>query len=227
MRGDGNSPLVANSPAAALALAGDLARLMDDMTTRQVPWDRLDGLVPADMDEYWQVTLEFLKIAREHWPARARRNKAHRAGRAARPADRGRSQAACDRHRPGDRRGLHRLDAGDRDAARHHREAAAWRGGAARPRHRSRRRDLEHDRRQRRQRSPRTAIRNSPCRRCCSGSASSAMRCESLGAADTARPRTPGVGGAAAGRRDRALAGASGATPISSAMPTPRWTASR
>ena len=41
------APLVANSPAAALALADDLARLMDDMTTRQVSWDRLDGLVPG------------------------------------------------------------------------------------------------------------------------------------------------------------------------------------
>ena len=34
----GEAPLVANNPAAALALADDLARLMDDMTTRRVPW---------------------------------------------------------------------------------------------------------------------------------------------------------------------------------------------
>ena len=39
------------------------------MVTRQVPWDRLDGLVPTDMDEYWQKTLRFLRIAREFWPA--------------------------------------------------------------------------------------------------------------------------------------------------------------
>ncbi len=32
-------------------------------------WDRLDGLVPTDMDEFWQKTLRFLKIAREYWPA--------------------------------------------------------------------------------------------------------------------------------------------------------------
>src|SRR5262245_13399248 len=62
-------PLVANSPSAALALADDLARLMDDMTTRQVSWDRLDDLVPAELDAYWQLTLRFLKIARDHWPA--------------------------------------------------------------------------------------------------------------------------------------------------------------
>src|SRR5436190_23725032 len=69
MRGDGNFSLVANSPTAALLLAGELARLMDDMVMRQVPWDRLDGLVPTDMDEYWQKTLRFLRIAREYWPA--------------------------------------------------------------------------------------------------------------------------------------------------------------
>jgi ATP-dependent helicase/nuclease subunit B len=61
--------LVANSPAAALALASDLARLMDDMAMRQVPWQRLDTLVPDDLDEYWQKTLRFLKIARETWPS--------------------------------------------------------------------------------------------------------------------------------------------------------------
>jgi ATP-dependent helicase/nuclease subunit B len=62
------APLVAGNPASALALADDLARLMDDMTTRGVPWDRLDELVPEALDRYWQLTLEFLKIARETWP---------------------------------------------------------------------------------------------------------------------------------------------------------------
>ncbi|MEA2977564.1 MAG: ATP-dependent helicase/nuclease subunit [Alphaproteobacteria bacterium] len=65
----GHAPLVANNPAAALALADDLARLMDDMTTRQVSFEKLDGLVPRDVDDYWQLTLRFLKIARETWPA--------------------------------------------------------------------------------------------------------------------------------------------------------------
>ena len=68
MRAEGGAPLVANSPAAAFRLAGDLAHLMDDMATRQVPWDKLDDLVPTDLDEYWQKTLGFLKIAREAWP---------------------------------------------------------------------------------------------------------------------------------------------------------------
>ncbi len=64
----GEAALVANNPASALALADDLARLMDDMTTRGVAWDRLDGLVPETLDRYWQLTLEFLQIARENWP---------------------------------------------------------------------------------------------------------------------------------------------------------------
>jgi ATP-dependent helicase/nuclease subunit B len=61
-------PLVAQTPAAACALADDLARLIDDITTRGVSWDRLDDLVPDVFDRYWQLTLEFLKIARENWP---------------------------------------------------------------------------------------------------------------------------------------------------------------
>ena len=52
-------------PASTLALAGDLARLMDDMVTRGVDWDALDGLVPDQFDKYWQHTLEFLRIARK------------------------------------------------------------------------------------------------------------------------------------------------------------------
>ncbi|HEY9361018.1 MAG TPA: double-strand break repair protein AddB, partial [Xanthobacteraceae bacterium] len=64
----GEAPLVANNPASALALADDLARLMDDMITRGVPWERLDRLVPEALDRYWQLTLQFLQIAREAWP---------------------------------------------------------------------------------------------------------------------------------------------------------------
>src|SRR6266403_89832 len=42
LRGEGHAPLVVTGPAAALSLADDLARLMDDLTTRQVPWEQLD-----------------------------------------------------------------------------------------------------------------------------------------------------------------------------------------
>src|ERR1700733_14084141 len=65
----GSAPLVVGGPASTLALAGDLARLMDDMVTRGVGWKALDGLVPDALDQYWQLTLQFLKIAREAWPA--------------------------------------------------------------------------------------------------------------------------------------------------------------
>jgi ATP-dependent helicase/nuclease subunit B len=62
------SPLVVGGPASTLALAGDLARLMDDMVTRGVAWEALDCLVPDQLDQYWQHSLEFLRIARKIWP---------------------------------------------------------------------------------------------------------------------------------------------------------------
>jgi ATP-dependent helicase/nuclease subunit B len=65
----GEPQLIVRHPAAALALADELARLMDDMITREVPWQRLDGLVPDHLDEYWQLTLRFLRIVSEAWPS--------------------------------------------------------------------------------------------------------------------------------------------------------------
>lgn len=69
LHGADATPLVAGTPAAALALADALARLIDDVTTRGVPWSALDRLVPDEVDRYWQLTLRFLKVARENWPA--------------------------------------------------------------------------------------------------------------------------------------------------------------
>jgi ATP-dependent helicase/nuclease subunit B len=69
VHGASGSPLVAQTPAAACALADDLARLMDDMTMRDVSWDKLDGLVPDFLDQYWQLTLKFLELARSNWSA--------------------------------------------------------------------------------------------------------------------------------------------------------------
>jgi ATP-dependent helicase/nuclease subunit B len=62
------APLVTGGPDSTLALADDLARLMDDMVTRKVDWSALDGLAPDAFDRYWQLTLQFLGIAREVWP---------------------------------------------------------------------------------------------------------------------------------------------------------------
>jgi ATP-dependent helicase/nuclease subunit B len=63
------APLVVGGPVSTLALADDLAHLMDDMTTRGVSWQSLTGLVPDQFDIYWQETLKFLRIATEVWPA--------------------------------------------------------------------------------------------------------------------------------------------------------------
>ncbi|MBS7543393.1 double-strand break repair protein AddB [Ancylobacter oerskovii] len=65
---DGRSA-VAAGPGAGLALADALAGLIDEMAAQQVPWSRLDDLVPGEHDRYWDMALDFLKIAREVWPA--------------------------------------------------------------------------------------------------------------------------------------------------------------
>src|SRR3954452_9081066 len=67
-RGAVLAPLVVGGAASTLALASDLARLIDDMVTRGVDWNALDGLVPDMLDRYWQHSLEFLRIARIAWP---------------------------------------------------------------------------------------------------------------------------------------------------------------
>ena len=49
---------------------------MDDMTTRQVRWERLDDLVPDDFDEYWELTLDFLKFIARALAGNPRRERA-------------------------------------------------------------------------------------------------------------------------------------------------------
>jgi ATP-dependent helicase/nuclease subunit B len=61
---------LATAPAAALVLADELAALMDRMATGRVPWSGLDGLVPDELDRYWQTSIRFLKmVGTEAWPA--------------------------------------------------------------------------------------------------------------------------------------------------------------
>ena len=69
LQGDAGLSLIANSPAAIFALAGELARLQDDIITRAVDWAELDKLVPGEMDDYFKITLEFLQLAHKQWPA--------------------------------------------------------------------------------------------------------------------------------------------------------------
>src|SRR6202007_1164575 len=62
LHGAGGAPLVAHSPAAALRLADDLARLIDDMTTRQVPWERLHRHVPERLRVFLEALPPVLHI---------------------------------------------------------------------------------------------------------------------------------------------------------------------
>ncbi|GGF02404.1 double-strand break repair protein AddB [Stappia taiwanensis] len=65
-----DAPLHAPASAADAAwLAGDLIALMDEIETEEVGWAGLADLVPEDHARYWQITLDFLKIAMAQWPA--------------------------------------------------------------------------------------------------------------------------------------------------------------
>lgn len=65
------SPLVAPaSPADAIWLARNLADLIDAMETEELDWTSLDTLDTSDYAIWWQLTLEFLKIAHVYWPER-------------------------------------------------------------------------------------------------------------------------------------------------------------
>ncbi len=55
-------------PEQAIRLAGDLARLLDRMQTAGASFEALAGLVPEEHAEHWRRTLDFLRIAAEHWP---------------------------------------------------------------------------------------------------------------------------------------------------------------
>ncbi|MFG1477058.1 double-strand break repair protein AddB [Xanthobacter sp. V4C-4] len=60
---------VAAGPAATLALADELAALFDDLSTAGVPVSRLDGLTPRELDPYFEISLDFVRIARAGFDA--------------------------------------------------------------------------------------------------------------------------------------------------------------
>jgi ATP-dependent helicase/nuclease subunit B len=69
LRGDENAPfLVPTSPADAVALAGDLERLMDALTVENLPWDEIRSAVESEFSEYYRLTWDFVRIAAESWP---------------------------------------------------------------------------------------------------------------------------------------------------------------
>lgn len=66
----------ANPPNAAeiLGMAESLGKLVDDLTIQEVGLHQLSAIVPDDLAENWQQTLEFLKIVLTYWPERLRAN---------------------------------------------------------------------------------------------------------------------------------------------------------
>lgn len=57
-----------DKPDGALAVAAELARLMDQIHTEGLSMDDLATLVPEDYAAHWNITLEFLKILSAAWP---------------------------------------------------------------------------------------------------------------------------------------------------------------
>ncbi len=56
------------APAQAWRLSGELARLMDQIETERLSFDKLPDLVAEEFASHWQTTLEFLKIISATWP---------------------------------------------------------------------------------------------------------------------------------------------------------------
>ena len=67
----GTEPFVVpSSHADAVWMARYLSDLMEEVARERGDWKKLDTLVPADIGEWWHLTLEFMKIARDYWPSR-------------------------------------------------------------------------------------------------------------------------------------------------------------
>lgn len=64
-------PLVAPAnPSDALWLAAELLSLLESSESEEIDLGRLAGINLQEHAEWWQLTLEFLKIVREYWPER-------------------------------------------------------------------------------------------------------------------------------------------------------------
>lgn len=61
--------LVPASLSDAVRFAADLARLMDQVATEESGWSGLAELVDKDHAQWWQLTVQFLAIATDQWPA--------------------------------------------------------------------------------------------------------------------------------------------------------------
>lgn len=65
--GDGDHALAVDQ---ATELAGELARLLDQVQTERLDFSALGNLVPDDYARHWQQTLEFLQVLTDMWPQR-------------------------------------------------------------------------------------------------------------------------------------------------------------
>ncbi len=62
---DGHPP----RPASAALLAGALAELLDEVQTEGLDFAALADLVSGDLAAHWQITLDFLRVLTDGWPA--------------------------------------------------------------------------------------------------------------------------------------------------------------
>ena len=111
------------------------------------PSSAIGTAVPPNLDQYWEISRQFLEIAHQGWSAYLQRAKPPRSGGAARQVARARGGAAREkRHGTGDRGGLDRLVAGGREHALRDRTPAKRRRCLARARPNPRRRIVRCDR---------------------------------------------------------------------------------
>jgi ATP-dependent helicase/nuclease subunit B len=52
----------------AASLASELARLVDQIATERLSFERLSEIVPGELARHWQLTVEFLEIVTKAWP---------------------------------------------------------------------------------------------------------------------------------------------------------------
>jgi ATP-dependent helicase/nuclease subunit B len=60
-------PLLSASPGNAIALADELAHLIDDFITADLPLRAVAGAVEGELDRYWERSRDFLRIVSNHW----------------------------------------------------------------------------------------------------------------------------------------------------------------
>jgi ATP-dependent helicase/nuclease subunit B len=59
----------ADDPAQAFRLATELGGFLDQVQTEGCSLDALEGLVPEEFASHWQITIQFLRILADAWPA--------------------------------------------------------------------------------------------------------------------------------------------------------------